>query len=198
MSKERPNLEAEGARPNPPRRKRMRRIEHPNHLRFITFSCVGRIPLLGTPALRDLMAECLSEARSKHGFHIIAYVIMPEHAHLLAWPKIPGSLMATGLSLAKQLYSQRVIARWIELQANALNQITNESGQRRVWLPGGGYDRNVFSEAERIEKTAYMHNNPIKRELVTKAVDWPWSSAGWYSGHRDNAKLAMDPCRRPV
>jgi hypothetical protein len=26
----------------------------------------------------------------------------------------------------------------------------------------------------------YFHNNPVKRKLGRKAVDWKWSSARWY------------------
>ena len=155
------------------------------------------MPLLGTAPLRDAMVECLAAARRKHGFHIVGYVIMPEHVHLLAWPRLTGSLMATGLSLAKQLYGQRTIARWVALNAKVLERITDEHGVRRVWLPGGGYDRNIFSEAERNEKLEYMHNNPVKRSLVADTSDWPWSSAGWYRGLREGAKLSIDPATRP-
>jgi putative transposase len=26
----------------------------------------------------------------------------------------------------------------------------------------------------------YIHLNPVRRGLVAKAVDWKWSSAGWF------------------
>jgi hypothetical protein len=31
----------------------------------------------------------------------------------------------------------------------------------------------------------YIHNNPVRRALVARAEDWPWSSAAWYAGTRD-------------
>jgi putative transposase len=30
------------------------------------------------------------------------------------------------------------------------------------------------------EKLDYMHLNPVRAGLVTRAVDWRWSSAGYY------------------
>lgn len=66
-----------------------------------------------------------------------------------------------------------------------------------MWQRGGGYDRNIYSDAERIEKTDYIHNNPLNAGLVKKPVDYRWSSASWYSKAREGAVLRMDPCVRP-
>jgi putative transposase len=52
-------------------------------LHFVTFSCYRRLPYLGTPAMRELFEEFLEKMRLKHDFHINAYVVMPEHVHLL-------------------------------------------------------------------------------------------------------------------
>ena len=38
------------------------------------------------------------------------------------------------------------------------------------------YDFNVWSTRKRIEKLRYMHRNPVKRGLVEKPENWPWSS----------------------
>ena len=35
---------------------------------------------------------------------------------------------------------------------------------------------NVWSEEKRFEKLRYMHRNPVRRGLVAKPEDWPWSS----------------------
>ena len=43
------------------------------------------------------------------------------------------------------------------------------------------YDFNVYTEKKRAEKLEYMHENPIKRRLVTHPKDWPWSSWALYA-----------------
>ena len=35
----------------------------------------------------------------------------------------------------------------------------------RFWQRGGGYDRNIYSDAEVWEKIDYIHANPIARGL---------------------------------
>jgi putative transposase len=48
-----------------------------------------------------------------------------------------------------------------------------------MWQPKY-YVFNVYSQKKVIEKLTYMHNNPVTSGLVEKAVDWRFSSAGWY------------------
>ncbi len=43
------------------------------------------------------------------------------------------------------------------------------------------YDFNVWSHAKKVEKLKYMHRNPVKRGLVTRPEDWPWSSFRHYA-----------------
>ena len=53
----------------------------------------------------------------------------------------------------------------------------------RFWQRGGGYDRNILSVDELHEKIKYIHNNPVRRELVTCPADWEWSSyRAWEHG----------------
>jgi putative transposase len=44
------------------------------------------------------------------------------------------------------------------------------------------YDFNVWSQKKKVEKLAYMHQNPVKRRLVQNPRDWPWSSCAFYQG----------------
>jgi putative transposase len=34
----------------------------------------------------------------------------------------------------------------------------------------------VHNERKRVEKLRYLHRNPVKRGLVARPEDWPWSS----------------------
>ena len=44
------------------------------------------------------------------------------------------------------------------------------------------YDFNVYSEWKKQEKLNYIHENLVKRGLVSHPRDWPWSSWGFYYG----------------
>ena len=52
----------------------------------------------------------------------------------------------------------------------------------RFWQRGGGYDRNITTHEEIVEKINDMHNNPVTRQLCDTPLDWIWSSARRYSG----------------
>ncbi len=52
----------------------------------LTFSCYKRQPFLARDRARTWLVESLDTARKKHTFDLWAYVLMPEHVHLLIFP----------------------------------------------------------------------------------------------------------------
>lgn len=181
-----------------PKRVKMRRYEAPNDLRFLTFSTYQRLPLFGNERIRDRFAEHLAAARERFGFHLYGWVLMPEHVHLLLWPRLPHAPVSSILRELKRGIATEAIQRWDRMGAAVLERLTTDSGVRRFWQRGGGYDRNIHSDEERREKIEYMHWNPVKRGLVNRPEDWPWSSARWYAGDRSSVvQIAPMPPRRP-
>jgi putative transposase len=55
------------------------------------------------------MLEAMDGARNTLGFHLWAYVIMPDHAHLLLWYPIPEYSVERTLQCIKQSVSRRAI-----------------------------------------------------------------------------------------
>ena len=88
---------------------------------------------------------------------------MPEHVHLLL-----GEPLVASLSVALQVLKQET-SRKLKRPGDA------QFWQRRY------YDFNVHSELKRVEKLRYMHRNPVRRGLVGKPEDWPWSSFVHYA-----------------
>ena len=66
--------------------KRRRRYAEPGQPRELTFSCYRRYPFLGKERTREWFRAALEDARASSGFHIWAYVLVPEHLHLLVYP----------------------------------------------------------------------------------------------------------------
>lgn len=166
-----------------PIRKRLQRWEGTGAVRFVTFSCQLRLPLLGHPAIRDVFAEHLAMARSDHGFELYAWVVMPEHVHLIMRPR-KGTELADALHSLKTSVAKRVVARWKELQAPVLEELRTSRGRLRFWQKGGGFDRNVRDADELCKEIRYVHRNPVERELVKEPEDWAWSSVRWWMGRR--------------
>jgi putative transposase len=140
-------------------------------------------------------------ARERHEFDLWAYVVMPEHVHMLIWPKRETYAVSAVLQAVKQSVSRRAL-NWLRknrpegLSALATGQ---KSPPHRFWLDGGCYDRNVRSAVALAEMIDYIHDNPVKRGLVGRAKDWPWSSArawlldedGWIPVDKESCNASL-------
>jgi len=175
-----------------PHRKRLKRYEIENQPRFLTFSCIDRLPLFKNDRIKDTFAEHLAAARGKHRFRLFAWVVMPEHVHLLV---TPDHRVADAAAIARQLkgdFARVVIARWKNLGAGILSRLERGDGRFRFWLPGGGFDRNVRDEEEFFNIIEYIHGNPVRRGLVGTIIEWKWSSARRYAGIREEGDVPID------
>ncbi len=137
----------------------LKRYQETGDLHFVTFSCYQRRAYLGSVEARDLFVRALETMRERYEFEVRGYVVMPEHVHLLV--SEPRSVL---LSKALQ----------------ALKLAVAVKREERPFWQARYYDFNVFSEAKRVEKLNYMHQNPVARGLVGFAESWEWSSARWY------------------
>ncbi len=85
----------------------------------------------------------------------------------------------------KQPVGQKAVAFLNSDAPEWLPRITRTRGgstERLFWQSGGGYDRNIDEPKTLPKMIDYIHMNPVRRGLVPRAIDWPWSSAGWFAG----------------
>ncbi|MCC5824507.1 MAG: transposase [Phycisphaerales bacterium] len=159
-----------------PHRKKLRRYEHKGHARFLTFSCYQRHQFLAHPDARDLVADQIHRARTTLSFRLFAWVVMPEHVHLLLLPA-QETTVSRILAAIKRPSAFHMLERWRSSNNPSLRLATTPSGTPRFWQAGGGYDRNIFSDNELSEKMRYIDENPVRRGLAPNPEAWPWSSA---------------------
>jgi putative transposase len=176
-----------------PKHKTCKRYNDPGHAHALTFSCFHQQPLLSRDRSRQWFIDALDRARSKHALHVWAYVIMPEHAHLLVWPTRPGYDISGFLQSMKTSVT-RVALAWIRANSpEFLPRLTdlqpNEECHYRFWQRGGGYDRNVLEPASVWNHIVYIHANPVRRGLCAMPEEWYWSSAA------DYARIRVGPLR---
>ena len=171
---------------DPSHRKLCKRWDEPWDVHCLTFSCFNRQPFFKKDQPCLWFLDSLDRARTRHPFDLWAYVIMPEHVHLLIWPH-EGTRISPILKSLKLPVAQRAI-RWLTKQApqflDRLRDVQpNGDFAYRFWQRGGGYDRNMRSVRDVHEKLDYIHGNPVRRKLVAMPEDWQWSSArAWATG----------------
>ena len=128
---------------------------------------------------------CIDNARRDFDFSLWAYVFMPEHVHLLIHPKRSDYEIRAVLKAMKRPVGMRAI-KYLQRHSPAwLSRISVSSGdrvERRFWQAGGGFDRGSVDALVIMKMIDYIHANPVRRQLVEKAEDWKWSSAGWRDG----------------
>jgi putative transposase len=175
--------------------KTRRSWNEPGHAHFLTYSCNQRWPLLKRHRAGQWVVDALERARRELEFAIWAYVIMPEHVHVLMCPNsAPYDMSRILVALKKPVATcANAYLRSTDNQA-WLDRLTVRYPSRsvfRFWQAGGGYDRNIFRDASVPSIVDYIHANPIRRGLVDRATDWEWSSARFWDGWED-VPIRMD------
>jgi len=165
----------------PPHRKRVKHYEEERHVHELTFSCFRRLPILTNDLWRTWFCERVHGACERQQFLLLAYVLMPEHVHLMVYPVVATARIASLLSDIKRPYSRRIKQHLEQQRSPLLTRLTIRQRPDvqtfRYWQEGPGYDRNLTESETIIAAIEYIHANPVRRGLCQKAVDWPRSSA---------------------
>jgi putative transposase len=92
-------------------------------------------------------------------YFLHAYVIMPDHAHLLLQPDVEWTL-------AKILQG---------LKGFTARQINTLLGRKGAFWQDESFDHLIRNEEDWLDKFDYIHSNPVRAGLVNKAQDYPFS-----------------------
>jgi len=159
----------------------LKRFYKTGGLHFLTWSCVDRRPLLGTPERRDPLLKGIEQMRNRYRFGVVGYVVLPEHVHLLISEPLIGDISSV-ICAAKLGFARRVLTLNPHFWQNRPEVGHPERGSSRkaisgqhIWLKRF-YDFNVWSQRKETEKLHYMHQNPVVRGLAERPEDWKWSS----------------------
>ena len=117
----------------------------------------------------------LSQAIARHEMRLLAYCLMPNHFHLLLWPREDGDLPR--------------FMRWLTMthtQRRHAHRRTAGSGH----LYQGRYQSfPVQSDEHLLTVCRYVERNALRANLVERAEDWSWGSL--------HSRRAKDAVERP-
>ncbi len=132
---------------------------------FVTFATGQRKNIFANPRACELLVHHLKQGEQLGHYELLAWVIMPEHVHLVL---IIGE--EHDLSYAMKGIKGSFARQW------NLEQGTHGA----VWQPSF-YEHEVRNEADLLEKVAYIHGNPVLASLTRVPREYPWSSANEFS-----------------
>jgi REP element-mobilizing transposase RayT len=95
---------------HPRKRKTCVRCDIPGHAHALTFTCFRGQPFSNRDRTRLWLMKAIDESRRRLGFDVWAYVIMPEHVHLLILPRDDDSSVADVLQSIKRPVARKAVA----------------------------------------------------------------------------------------
>jgi putative transposase len=170
---------------------RYKAIEHqlPHH---VTFTVIHWIDVFTREAYRQIAIESLQFCIEKKGLILHAWVIMPNHIHLIL-------SMQEGFSIPdlvrdfKKFTSRKIVTAidqnaqesrkvWMMRAFSIAGARSADNEQYQFWQPD--YHPIELNSRERlIQRLEYLHNNPVKAGIVQEPQHYLYSSAGDYSTH---------------
>jgi putative transposase len=134
---------------------------HPHGTYFVTFSTWERRRLFVVESYVRLFLKTLYGYRKQGRFELHAFVLMPEHVHLLLTPEL-SITFERSIQFIKGGYSH---ALGVELGRKS-----------EVWQRGFT-DHRIRDAADFDVHRVYIHENPVKRGLVEAASEYRYCSA---------------------
>ena len=167
--------------PGPPRRPpavaprpQFRRYLEENRAYLATTNTEARQPLFLDPRLCSIVIENLAFYRDRGDFSLHAYVIMPDHLHLVITPR--------------RVELPDVMRNVKSYCAKGIREATGVLG--RVWQ-SRFHDMAIRSEIQYRQAIEYVHQNPERAGLVQSDEEYEYSSARVYAGSADGV-LSVD------
>lgn len=155
-----------------------RTIEHPGAAYFVTSTVVDFVVVFDQKTYIDIILENLDFYRKKYNFKLFAFVIMPEHLHMILHPvsetKIKDIMRDFKSYTSKKFTSQMKEDGRFEI-LNRLKKFAAPKIEHPFWTEGNR-PIPIYTEKVLRSKIDYIHANPLRRGLVTNLEDYPYSS----------------------
>jgi len=120
---------------------------------LVTICTHERFPYFEVAEIAQCAVECLYKVKELHPFELFAFVIMPDHCHLL-------------IRARKEFGISRIINSY-------KSAVVLVSGMQKIWQKR--FHVKIVDDMGTALR--YIHANPIKKQFVQLAEDYPWSSA---------------------
>lgn len=170
------------------------KIREQNEIHFLTFTVVQWIDVFTRNVYKEIILESLRYCQKEKGLIIHAWVVMSNHIHLIVRVKEPHRLSDvirdfkkfTSVKIIKEIKtnlseSRRNWMLWI-FESKAKESQRNENYQ--FWQHTS---HPILCDSGDILETRlhYIHNNPVRAEIVEEPEHYIYSSAkDYYTGKK--------------
>ncbi|MCW5960866.1 MAG: transposase [Pyrinomonadaceae bacterium] len=152
------------------------------------------MPIFRTDNVKQILCDALSEVRSNHGILIFAYVVMPDHIHLLVHSE---KEMSDALRLLNCVSARRIIQylkdNGFEQSLFKLRGETRARNHKHSVSQHHPDSLDIFGEDTFRQKAGYIHMNPVRAGIVGDSLEYRFSSARqWANKAKEDEPLLTD------
>ena len=160
---------------------------------FFTSVAHDRLPIFRTDKLKQIACDAFNEARKSASFLIFAYVIMPDHYHIITdCHREPSDT----LRYLNGISAKRILDYLKSNASTSLEKLKMFEKKRGYKYTVWEHHSDTFlitSESMLMEKVNYIHLNPVKAGLVEHPNDYLYSSARiWNRRALEDEPLRVD------
>ncbi len=121
-----------------------------------------RRALFGEPQDYEAFLYLIERTLRQIPLRILAYALMPNHWHFVAWPAQPEELT-------------RFMQRVTSMHSARIRRLSNTIGLGHVYQ-GRFRSFPIEQDDHYFRALRYVEANPLRARLVDRAERWPWSS----------------------
>jgi putative transposase len=158
-------------------------------LYFITFTCYKWLPLFQISNAYDSVYKWFDHLH-KINIHVTAYVIMPNHIHVMLYVPHMSKRLNIIVGNGKRFMAYEIIKR-LDLQGqlkqldmlySAVNLRERKKGQIHRVFEESFDAKQCYNHYFIYQKLEYIHNNPVRKKwnLVSDYTTYEYSSASFY------------------
>jgi len=165
-----------------------------NYCHFVTSKTYRNARIFSNEHAVKLLIQTIFEVKAKLNFLLIAFVVMPDHMHLMIVPDKRNTISDV-MRHIKGRFARRynLLSRGINSPdygihdhragnlSSSYKHDTHRAGNlslpdSKVWQESF-YDHVIRNKMEFVERLNYIYYNPVKAKLVDKPEDYKYSSA---------------------
>ena len=139
------------------------RVDVGNEIYHVINRANGRYRIFNTKEDYLVFERLLTETKELIDMRILAYTVMPNHWHMVLWPKRDGDL-------------GRFMHRLTNAHTRKVHALTNTNGTGHLYQ---GRYKSFLIDADNyfLAVIRYVERNSVRAKLLRRCEDWQWGSA---------------------
>lgn len=162
----------------------------PGYIYFLTLTVIDWVDVFTRPEYKYIVIDSLDYCQKNKGLKIYAWCLMSNHLHMIAGTEEENNLSDI-LRDFKKFTSKEIIDKikelpesrkeWMLNRFEFAGRFNNKIKDYKFWQDGNEA-KEIHTNEFLDQKLDYIHNNPVRAEIVFEPQDYKYSSAIDYCG----------------